>query len=337
MEPPYVPELKDLLDTSHFEDISLDDIPDVLSTPEPKKILAFSGHHLPFIGFSFSREMPVTLKTDMGGTDSNATKKITALEKEVEKLRAEKRKISQSSNSGPSFDQVQFEREKDTLQHERDTLQKQVDTLKNNLKDKDRRVNELEILKSTTERNIEDLKNRLEQERAQFFETSNNRKKVESDLRLQEAKALQTESDISKLNSELQIKEKEIRSLQEKLNEETKQKNEFDKAQKSLKLQLLEVKEDFEKEQSLRKKAELSRDELLNQSNASQKIQGGDGNSELDQLLKNKDKMIKNLKEALEKECEENDEAIEILEIKILSDKKKYTSMIDELKVELEG
>jgi hypothetical protein len=42
------------------------------------------------------------------------------------------------------------------------------------------------------------------------------------------------------------------------------------------------------------------------------------------------------LKEALEKECQENDEAIEVVENKLLTDKKKYMAVIDELKLELE-
>jgi len=56
----------------------------------------------------------------------------------------------------------------------------------------------------------------------------------------------------------------------------------------------------------------------------------------MEQLLRTKDGIIANLKEALEKECQENDEAAEVLENKLLSDKKKYLAVIDELKLEHE-
>ena len=56
----------------------------------------------------------------------------------------------------------------------------------------------------------------------------------------------------------------------------------------------------------------------------------------MEQLLGTKDGIIANLKEALEKECQENDEAAEVLENKLLSDKKKYLAVIDELKLEHE-
>jgi len=56
----------------------------------------------------------------------------------------------------------------------------------------------------------------------------------------------------------------------------------------------------------------------------------------MEQLLGTKDGIIANLKEALEKECQENDEAAEVLENKLLSDKKKYMAVIDELKLEHE-
>jgi len=56
----------------------------------------------------------------------------------------------------------------------------------------------------------------------------------------------------------------------------------------------------------------------------------------MEQLLRTKDGIIANLKEALEKECQENDDASEVLENKLLSDKKKYMAVIDELKLEHE-
>lgn len=50
--PPVVPDLVSDTDTSNFDDIEKDDSPDE-TFPEPK---AFAGNHLPFIGFTYSRD-----------------------------------------------------------------------------------------------------------------------------------------------------------------------------------------------------------------------------------------------------------------------------------------
>lgn len=50
--PPVIPELSSDVDTSNFEDIEKDDSPDE-SFAVPK---AFTGNHLPFIGFTYNKE-----------------------------------------------------------------------------------------------------------------------------------------------------------------------------------------------------------------------------------------------------------------------------------------
>lgn len=50
--PPVVPELSGDDDTSHFDDVEKDETPEE-NFPVPK---AFSGNHLPFVGFTYSRD-----------------------------------------------------------------------------------------------------------------------------------------------------------------------------------------------------------------------------------------------------------------------------------------
>lgn len=50
--PPVVPELSGDDDTSNFEDVEKEDTPEE-SFPVPK---AFAGNHLPFVGFTYSRD-----------------------------------------------------------------------------------------------------------------------------------------------------------------------------------------------------------------------------------------------------------------------------------------
>jgi len=50
--PPVVPELNGDDDTSNFDDVEKDDGPEE-NFPVPK---AFAGNHLPFVGFTYSRD-----------------------------------------------------------------------------------------------------------------------------------------------------------------------------------------------------------------------------------------------------------------------------------------
>lgn len=50
--PPVVPELSGDDDTSYFDDVEKDESPEE-GFPAPK---AFAGNHLPFIGFTYSRD-----------------------------------------------------------------------------------------------------------------------------------------------------------------------------------------------------------------------------------------------------------------------------------------
>jgi len=89
VEPPYVPEISSNDDTSHFDDSGIEDTPDVLGASEPKRTMPFSGNHLPFVGFSFSRHLPFPANGE-GGGDANTSRRISDLEKEIERLKAER-------------------------------------------------------------------------------------------------------------------------------------------------------------------------------------------------------------------------------------------------------
>lgn len=129
----------------------------------------------------------------------------------------------------------------------------------------------------------------------------------------------------------------ELKAANEKLAEETRKSGEAEKGQKTLKAQVTELKDGLEKEQLARKKVEVTLAEAQSQVQVMQRVsQGEAGKAELEQTIKAKDALIKSLKESLDKECQENDEAVEALENKLLADKKKYMAVIDELKLEHE-
>jgi hypothetical protein len=92
VSPPYVPEISDITDTSHFDESGLEGMPDVLNAPEPKRTQVFSGNHLPFVGFSYSRHIPVVLNDGLSASP-DVSKKLAFLEREVQIAAAEKNRL----------------------------------------------------------------------------------------------------------------------------------------------------------------------------------------------------------------------------------------------------
>ena len=97
-EPPFVPELQSNDDTSNFDDSMFEDRPPVLDTKEPKRRLAFSGHHLPFIGFSF---MPTLFDKSGDTSDGSAVKKLQG---QLEAAQAECTRLAKGAASSAAVD-----------------------------------------------------------------------------------------------------------------------------------------------------------------------------------------------------------------------------------------
>ena len=81
-----------MTDTSHFDESGLDGMPDVLNTPEPKKAQAFSGNHLPFVGFSYSKHIPLVLNDSLSASP-DISKRVAFLEREVQIAAGEKARL----------------------------------------------------------------------------------------------------------------------------------------------------------------------------------------------------------------------------------------------------
>lgn len=87
--PPVVPELSGDDDTSNFDDVEKQDSPEE-SFPTPK---AFSGNHLPFIGFTYSRDFQFLARKDeameetVDGMNGHEDLRIAQLENLIEKER----------------------------------------------------------------------------------------------------------------------------------------------------------------------------------------------------------------------------------------------------------
>lgn len=66
--PPVVPELSGDDDTSNFDDVEKDDSPEE-DFPTPK---TFAGNHLPFVGFTYSRDYQVLSANRLSSLANNS-------------------------------------------------------------------------------------------------------------------------------------------------------------------------------------------------------------------------------------------------------------------------
>ncbi|EYC01531.1 hypothetical protein Y032_0106g3743 [Ancylostoma ceylanicum] len=101
-DPPYHPEVSSPTDTSNFDvDICEDDFTPCETQP-PRVTAAFTGHHLPFIGFTYThgsllsdaKSLRDCLSRDVSGTDENRTAGAEAYEKRLRDLEIEKQELA---------------------------------------------------------------------------------------------------------------------------------------------------------------------------------------------------------------------------------------------------
>uniref|UniRef100_K1QTL3 non-specific serine/threonine protein kinase n=1 Tax=Magallana gigas TaxID=29159 RepID=K1QTL3_MAGGI len=169
--PPVIPELSSDVDTSNFEDIEKDDSPDE-SFAVPK---AFTGNHLPFIGFTYNKEYQ--LLSDSGPSGGNGDKRFKQLEDQLRAMKAAKEEIENRYRMAQS-DLERLNREEPMLRKECQELEKNLVYLKRDLQENQRKLNmELE-LKRNLESMLHDKERQLEVEIKSRKEASNSNQQV---------------------------------------------------------------------------------------------------------------------------------------------------------------
>ncbi|XP_031788624.1 rho-associated protein kinase 1 isoform X4 [Nasonia vitripennis] len=195
--PPVVPELSGDDDTSNFDDVEKEDGPEE-SFPVPK---AFSGNHLPFIGFTYSaggREAVDGMENHVNNGTSDDIK-ITQLECLLDKERkiVEQLESKQKALASQLESITQSEAE---LREEAARADKELTLLRHNCKEAQRRVEHETETRRKAESLLVDLKKKFEEEQSR---------------RARDASTTQQTSE--KITS----LEKQIKEMQTKLERET--------------------------------------------------------------------------------------------------------------------
>ncbi|XP_069698446.1 rho-associated protein kinase 2 isoform X2 [Periplaneta americana] len=210
--PPVVPELSGDDDTSNFDDVDKDESPEEnFSTPK-----AFAGNHLPFVGFTYSRDYQLLSgrsSSDKQISDVSAPNHILAIP---------------ASSKAASAQQVnQLETQLERERHLVETLESKQRTLLSQLDAVTQRETELREEVTTLEKNLTILKHDLKESQRKAENESEVRRKVESMLqdlkrKLEEEQNKRTRemNNNQQVNDKINVLEKQVSDMQEKLKQE---------------------------------------------------------------------------------------------------------------------
>ena len=204
--PPVVPELTGDDDTSNFEDVDKEDGPEE-SFPVPK---AFSGNHLPFIGFTYSEDYQLMgscngkesvdgLENHINNDGRNDDVKISQLENLLDK---EKRQVEclESRQKALTTQLEAMTRRETELREEIGRTDKELTLLRHNYKEAQRRMEHETELRRKAESLIVELKKKYDEEQTKRARDASN--------------SQQTSERVTSL-------EKQIKEMQSKLERET--------------------------------------------------------------------------------------------------------------------
>ncbi|XP_078090200.1 serine/threonine-protein kinase MRCK beta isoform X2 [Mustelus asterias] len=251
IEAPYIPEVSSPTDTSNFD---VDD--DVLKNPElvpPATHTAFSGLHLPFVGFTFTTSSPLSDRTSLkhvmqsGSIDGDAdvridlenSLQIEAYERRIHRLEQEKleltRKLQESAQAVQSLHSSTRGMGTGSRDKEIKKLNEEMEKLRKKLAESDRLEHQLENAVSlrqdfeeTTnkvkalEKQIKALKQEKEENHKQLVETLERQKSQTKELKDAHQQRKIAMQEFSELNERMA----ELRSQKQKLSRHLRDKEE---------------------------------------------------------------------------------------------------------------
>ncbi|XP_029640242.1 rho-associated protein kinase 2 isoform X1 [Octopus sinensis] len=197
--PPIVPELSCDVDTSNFDEIEKDETPpETFQSPK-----AFAGNHLPFIGFSYTRDFHHDSITLVNEQDKESNSRLKQLEEQLRSDRIVRDEIEKKyTQSMKELDRLSAGEA--TLRRETRNLERNIGLIKHDLKEANRKY-EIELeLRKKKESDLENLEKQFLQEQADRLALQGN--------------STQTSDKIIELQQKLQEAEEEIRTSTESVN-----------------------------------------------------------------------------------------------------------------------
>lgn len=286
MRPPYVPDVKSATDTSNF-DVDEADLRNSEVMP-PSSHAAFTGNHLPFLGYTFTRDSNLSdlgmladvkemIPSSKEGVDSAI---VENLERRIKMLEAEKTDIAnllseaKSSGSGDNDETVKLREEMKSLKgrisaseaenkHVRDSYQAMTKELQNAEDEKSGKIKTLDrtnkLLKQEKEnlmREIEELQEKMRQLTKELKEAKSQGKLAMQEFTEINERYADIMSQKQKLSRDLRDKEEEIEVVSQKVDSQRAEIRKQEQANKELEALQEDLQVEIAREKKLRQQSE---------------------------------------------------------------------------------
>ncbi|KAI8784639.1 serine/threonine-protein kinase MRCK alpha [Biomphalaria glabrata] len=352
MDPPFKPEVTSATDTSNF------DVEDMefkhTDTVPPTSHATFKGHHLPFVGFTYTKEsklsdLGVLLPDSKGEKDKKGDVQIELFERKIKSLEKDNKDLNKRiqeltgtitqlqsiENSGigaaSGADEVearQLKEEVAVLHRVIAESQGDISNLELELKrsneitlDQERRLKLLEDEKTLFEKELQDWRDKYKSQARELKDALNKQKLALEQYTELNDQLLKAQSKSKELSREVRNKEEEIED-QRRLVETLKQeKRKGEKTINELQNQLDESRSEASKEKRIRERAEQYTADLENEmENIKRKQRGRTADANIVEL----NQEISKLKAELEKKETENEELLSRMTSKHASELKEF-------------
>ena len=291
MNAPYVPEVSSPTDTSHF-DVDDSDFTHTDSVP-PSTNAAFTGHHLPFLGFSFTSNSQIS---DMGSLQEVAdidpsnleSMAVEAFERRIKNLDIEnkelKRKLQETiatvqrltseasgaAAAGAAESESRHLKEEIAVLHkvvaesqtEISAIEQELKRAQDNKQEIERKIKLIEEEKTALEKELQDFRDKYKQQSRELKEALAKQKITIEQYTDTNDTLLKSQSKVKELSRELRNKEDEVDESRRKLDSMKNERRRIEKSMYELQNQIEEYKSDSSKERKLRERAEQYTREL---------------------------------------------------------------------------
>ncbi|XP_076464041.1 serine/threonine-protein kinase MRCK alpha-like isoform X3 [Babylonia areolata] len=346
MNAPYKPEVTSATDTSNF-DVDDSEVKHTDTVP-PSTHSAFKGHHLPFIGFTFTKDCKLSdaecLQECMDfDSDKIEHLSLEVLERKVKSLEKENKDIAkklldsqeafhqlqQSTHNGidPSAaaaaaasDESEIRQLKDEVavlhrvvaesQSEMSTLELELKKVSDQRLELERKLRIGEDDKASFEKELSDWREKYKNQARELKETLNKLKVTTEQYNEANDGKLKVQSKVKELTRESRNKDEELEEYRHKLDTLKMEKRKADKAVNELQNQLDETKSNVGKEIRVRERAEQYAKDLESEMERIKRKHMGRSEASANAELTEE---ISRLKKELEKKDAEADETIDKL------------------------
>ncbi|XP_059170466.1 serine/threonine-protein kinase MRCK alpha-like isoform X3 [Physella acuta] len=356
MDPPYRPEVTSATDTSNF-DVEDMDFKHTDTVP-PTSHATFKGHHLPFVGFTYTKDSRLSdlgvLLPDAKGEKDKGDVQIEIFERKIKSFEKENKDLNQrileltatishlqnseingiGAASGVDETEVrQLKEEVAVLHRVVAESQSEVSSLELDLKksgeiilDYERRLRLSEDEKAAFEKELQESRDKYKTQARELKEALNKQKLAMEQYTEINDQLLKSQSKVKELTREFRNKEEENEDQRRIIEQARQEKRKAEKSINELQNQLDEAKSESSKEKRLRERAEqYTQDIEVEMESLKRKHRGRQGVTDNVVELNQE---ITRLKGEIENKKRENDETVTQLH-------SKYTSELNNLKYSL--